>query len=177
LILRLHSRGVYRPCESCDFTKSNCVIYVKPGNMAKKSEKKSGKLSTKSGKNRNFHIQYYHYIRPSAWVNDFADGMRRSPGKTLVIKSTEHCLTNNNANLNPFVPRESKFFGKIGQCIRIRRFQNTSNQFRTLSSFRKTKFSSVLELYPFKVGTSHDPRSGSLGVRGLKSRNENFQMS
>jgi len=38
----------YKPCESCDSPRSNCLIYIKSGNMVKKS----GKLSTKSGKTR-----------------------------------------------------------------------------------------------------------------------------
>jgi len=44
---RSRSRGRYRPCESCDFTRSNCLNYIK-----------SGKLSTKSGKSELPHVQY-----------------------------------------------------------------------------------------------------------------------
>jgi len=29
-------RGGYRPCESCDFKKSNCLIYIKLGKYGKK---------------------------------------------------------------------------------------------------------------------------------------------
>jgi len=31
----IENRGGYRPC-SCDFTRSNCVIYIKSGNMVRK---------------------------------------------------------------------------------------------------------------------------------------------
>jgi len=32
-----------------------CLIYIKSGNMVRKSKVKSGKLSKKIGENRNFH--------------------------------------------------------------------------------------------------------------------------
>jgi len=38
-----HLKSRYRPCE-------NCPIYIKSRNMVKEIGKKSGKLSTKSGK-------------------------------------------------------------------------------------------------------------------------------
>jgi len=31
--------GGYRPCESCDLTRANCLIYLKSGNVVKKSGK------------------------------------------------------------------------------------------------------------------------------------------
>jgi len=69
---------------------------------------------------------------------------------------------------NSFTSRESEFFWKKWikniqgvvlrneNRIRIRRPQNTSDQVRILSTFRKTKFQfgSVLEVGTFKVGTS-----------------------
>jgi len=45
-------KGGYRLCESCDFTRSNCLIYIKSENMLRKS----GKIINKIGENRNFHI-------------------------------------------------------------------------------------------------------------------------
>jgi len=46
--------GRYRPCESCDFTKSNCLVnYIKLGNRVKKSGK-IGKIIKKSGKIETF---------------------------------------------------------------------------------------------------------------------------
>jgi len=39
----------YRPCESCDFTRSNCLIYIKSGNIVRKSGK-IGKTFNKIGK-------------------------------------------------------------------------------------------------------------------------------
>jgi len=36
----LKRRGRYRPCENYDFTRSNCLIYIKSGNMVKKSGEK-----------------------------------------------------------------------------------------------------------------------------------------
>jgi len=50
----------YGSCESCDFTRSNCLIYIK-------SEKKSGKLSTKSGKIRTFTSSVLTLHRPLGW--------------------------------------------------------------------------------------------------------------
>jgi len=46
-------REGYRPCESCDLTRSNCLIYIKSG-YGKEIGKKLGKSSTKSGKIRTF---------------------------------------------------------------------------------------------------------------------------
>jgi len=39
IILQVIVRGGYRSCESCDSTMSNCLIYIKLGNMVRKSEK------------------------------------------------------------------------------------------------------------------------------------------
>jgi len=43
------------PCESCGFTRSNCLIYIKSGNMAWKSGKYLENYQ-KIVENRNFHI-------------------------------------------------------------------------------------------------------------------------
>jgi len=62
----------YRLFESCDFTRLNCVIYIK-----------SGKLSTKPRKSEVSHSQYYLLdcivkssvcCRSSAWLNLYAIG-------------------------------------------------------------------------------------------------------
>jgi len=42
-------RGGYRQCDSCDFTRSNCLIYIK-------SRGKIGEIINKLGENWNFHI-------------------------------------------------------------------------------------------------------------------------
>jgi len=46
------TRGRYRPCETCDFTRSNYLIYIKSENMVRES----GKLSTKSGRIGTFTV-------------------------------------------------------------------------------------------------------------------------
>jgi len=48
-------RGRYRCCESCDFTVKLSNLH-KIGKYGKEMEEKSAKLSTKLGKNWNFHI-------------------------------------------------------------------------------------------------------------------------
>jgi len=50
--ITLSSRGGYRPCERFNFTRSNCLIYIKSGigKYGKEIVEKSGKLSSKSGK-------------------------------------------------------------------------------------------------------------------------------
>jgi len=47
-------RGGYRPCEICDFTRSNYLIYIKSENMVKKSEK--NRENYQQNENRKFHI-------------------------------------------------------------------------------------------------------------------------
>jgi len=52
--------------------------------------------------------------------------------------------------------------------FKIRRLQNTPNQLRISSSFRKTKSEHLIRLrsrvIPFKVGKSYHPLSGSMGL-------------
>jgi len=57
-------RGRYRPCERCDFTTKNCLIYIKSGDMARKSGKNRRNYQQNWGKSG----VYWHCIHP-CWVN------------------------------------------------------------------------------------------------------------
>jgi len=48
--------GGYRPCESCDFARWNCLIYREIEKYNKEIGETFGKIINKIGKNRNFHI-------------------------------------------------------------------------------------------------------------------------
>jgi len=51
---------------SCDFTRSNCLIYKKSGNMVRKSAKNRENYQQNRGKSDLFHSQYWHCIHP--WI-------------------------------------------------------------------------------------------------------------
>jgi len=51
----LKSRDGYKPCDSCYFTRSNCLIYIKSGYVVKKSGEIE-KMMNKIGKIETFTV-------------------------------------------------------------------------------------------------------------------------
>jgi len=72
----VHSRGEYRPCESCDFTRLNCLIYIKSGNIIKKSGENQENCQQNREKSELSHGPYWHcpctpHLASKSWKIDF----------------------------------------------------------------------------------------------------------
>jgi len=52
------NQGEYRPCERCDYPRSNCLIYIKSGNMMRKSGKYRKNYQKNWEKSKLSHGQY-----------------------------------------------------------------------------------------------------------------------
>jgi len=69
-------RTGYKPCESCNFTRSICIIYIKLGNMVRKSGKNREGYQQNWEKSELLHSQHWHCIpsgksRQKSWRSTF----------------------------------------------------------------------------------------------------------